>query len=333
MFKKKVYPKYSYYDCVLNEMGEPVSTKEALGGQTDKIFVRLDSDFLLDYFKDVAKGSSSYVTYLDDIAKDYVNGKKPPVKAVSTLLKLYDSSSKRPYNEDIGSKVGNLLGVPVVYNRAYKCGSVIFNMSIDYMKYGDYMQYGVVYPDYVGKNQDAYCGWGLTEWKYFFSKSALHDPKTGKPIPLEKRNKLIESFIPTYFFRKYVIRDTDFGFHNIGIIHDRRNDSYKVGPNYDMERAFYSQTTFDSYVQNLERDMKSALATHPKAICDFMSRVKKVSKYQLITPWLFANVEDKRYRNKAIKSLYQNINTMCEIFEMTKSVLSRDKVSDDYSKR
>lgn len=330
--KKKPYPKYQYYDEVLSDTGEQVSTKEALGGQTDKIFVRLDSDFLVDYFKDVSKGSSSYVTYLDDIAHEYLNGKKPPVKAVSTLLKIYDSASKRPYNEDIGSKVGNLLGVPVVYNRAYKCGSVIFNMSIDYMKYGDHMEYGVLFPDYAGKNEDPYNGWGLNEWKYFLSKATLHDPKTGVPIPLDKRAKLIDSFIPTYFFRRYVLRDTDFGFHNLSIVHDKRNDSYRVGPNVDMERAFYSNTTYDEYVTRLTKDLKSAMITHPKAIKSFMSRLKRVSSSQLITPWLFSNVEDKKYRNKAIKSLYQNINTMCHIFEKTRVTMGDSEDSYSYIK-
>ncbi|MBO7218415.1 MAG: hypothetical protein J6V40_00355 [Clostridia bacterium] len=331
--KKKVYPRYSYYDSVLNEDGEQVSTKEALGGKTDKIFVRMDSEFLEDYFKDVAKGDCSYVTYLDDIALDYLKGKKIPVSAVSTLLKLYDSASKRAYNEDIGSRVGNLIGVPVVYNRAYKCGSVIFNMSIDYMKYGDHMEYGVLYPDYTGKNEDPYNGWGLNEWKHYLKKAALHDPKTGMPIPLEKREKLVESFIPTYFFRRYVLKDTDFGFHNMCIVHDKRNDSYKFGPNYDMERAFYSNTTFDEYLSRLSKDMHSAMVTHPKLMKNFMTRLSKISSSQLITPWLFGNIEDKKYRNKAIKSIYQSINTMCHEYTRIREKIGESEDSSSYIKK
>ena len=318
--KKKEYPRYSYYDSVLNEQGEPVSTKEALGGKTDKVFVRMDSEFLEDYFKDVAKGNSSYVTYLDDIALDYVKGKKPPVSAVSTLLKLYDSASKRPYNEDVASRIGNLLGVPVVYNRAYKCGSVIFNMSIDYMKYDKNMEYGTIYPDYTGpKNFDTLCNWKLNEWKHFLSKSTMHDPNTGVPISQAQRGKLIESFIPSYFFRKYILGDTDFGLHNVGIVHNKKQGTYLIGPNYDMERAFYDERSTDLFVDYFKDDLQSAMVTHPKAMEKFMARLQSIERQMLITPWLFKNIESKKYKNHVVKTLYRNIGLMSVTYDQYKA--------------
>ena len=314
-FKKKPYPKYSYYDRVINETGEPVSTKEALGGQTDKIFVRMDSEFLEDYFKDVAKGNSSYVTYLDDIALDYISGKKLPISAVSTLLKMYDSSSKRPYNEDIASRVGNLVGVPIVYNRAYKYGSVIFNMSIDYMKYDKNLEYGTIYPDYNSERFTTICPWGLCEWKNFLVKSAMHDPNTGNPIPLNQRERLVESFIPTYFFRKYLLGDTDFGLHNVGIVHNKKHGTYLIGPNYDMERAFYDNRSAEDIAKAFSMDLKIAMDTCPKVMHKFISRLKKIERNMLITPWMFKNIDNKKYSKKAIKALYKNIDIICTEYD------------------
>ena len=85
--KKKPFPKYEFYNSIVDELGVESSTKKAFGGQSEKMFVRLDSDYLDDFFTEVSAGNTSYVTYLDDVMPEFFTTKKPPVKAVSLMMK------------------------------------------------------------------------------------------------------------------------------------------------------------------------------------------------------------------------------------------------------
>ena len=127
--KKKPFPKYEWYNSIIDANGIESSTKKAFGGQSEKMFVRLDSDYLTNFFEEVSKGGTSYVTYIDDIIPEYITTKKPPIKAVSLMMKNYDSKCKYGYMEDMGSRVGNLLHIPVVYNKTFKDGGINYLLS------------------------------------------------------------------------------------------------------------------------------------------------------------------------------------------------------------
>ena len=314
MFRKKKKLSYELYSEILNNFGVESSTKDAVGGKTDKIFVRLDSEHLTDYFKAVAKGGSSYVTYIDDIAIEYATTKKAPIRAVSAMIKEYDKSSKYPYNEEIASKIGNALGIPVVYNMSYEAEDRLQCISIDYMKYDKNLEYGTLYPDYNSRIIDGHSKFNLVEWEQVFLSMPLHNPSTGVPITMGQRKKLFKQFLPTYFFRRFVLGDTDFDVQNIGITYDKRHSTYSISPNYDMERAFNMNWSETSILRSLRRDMPFAIKYYPKEMSNFMKKVSSVYANRMLYSGTIKNIKDKKYGRYALSQVYNSMYAMSKVY-------------------
>ena len=310
-------PKYSHYDELQNEHGISVMyTKSAVGGQSEKMFVRMDSAFLTDFFADIAKGDTSYVTYIDDIAKDYATTGKAPLSAVSLLMKLYDSGCKYGYMEDVGSRLGNLLGIPVVYNKAFRVGSVNYVASIDYMKFDPKLKYGILEGDYYTGTYDTHKEWNYSKWLDFFECSVIKNKHNGKMLRDSQLYQIERGFTTSYFFRKYLLEDPDFDLHNMSIIYNEAEDSYSFGPNYDMERAHVEDRNKFAFEVELARDMKEAFEMFPYEMKAFMDRLLYIKQNKLIKPEFFPNIRNGFTKNKIIKRLNKNISDVCEAYVM-----------------
>lgn len=310
MFKKKKFPKYEWYNVILDDKGNESNPKKAFGGQTEKMFVRMDSDFLTDFFEEVSQGNTSYVTYIDDIIPEYLTTKKPPIKAVSLMMKLYDSNCKYGYMEDMGSRVANLLGLPVVYNKTFKDGGIHYGLSIDFMKHDKSLRYGTLEGDYFTAPHDTHKGLDLEGWMNFFENKVLVDAHTKRPLHDPDRLAIFRGFLPSYFFRKYIIEDPDFDVRNMSIIYNSDTEKYSFGPNYDMERAFVEDRQDYLYDHCLQRDLQLAYEMFPDIMRPFMARLKAVHEKHMITPKLLGNIKAPVFRGKIITRLNKNIDAI-----------------------
>lgn len=339
--KVKSFPKYYHYDEILDDNNNTTDTMTAFGGKTEKVFVRMDSDFLSDLFVAKSRGNSSYVTYLDSLFDNYSYTRQgPPLKTISVLLKSYNSMQSEGYacGEEIASRIGNAMGIPVVYNKhivgvdpqkeqeldlslidyiqRYARGEQEKHhiVSVDFMEYSADISYDTIFKGY---SKGAACrysrgNWSLRDWyKFFLFEEDFVNPKTGEKVPLQDRKKLTRDFIQMYLFRKYVISDSDFDIHNIVIKHDARANLYTFGPNYDMERAFCKNTDDDIYEIKFLEDIEFAYKAYPKEIDDFMKKVKAMKKN---IPSIVAGVDNTFFRNKYKRNLEKNVNLMMGVY-------------------
>ena len=319
------YYDYKLYDELQDDKGVVRLTNEAIGGQSEKMFVRFNSELLTDFFADISKGNTSYVTYLDDIAPEYAKTGKAPLKAVSLLMKMYSSDCKYGSMEDMGSRVGNLLGIPVVYNKLQKCGSVNFLLSIDYMKFAPNIKYGTIEGDYYTAPHEGHNHYTYSNWLDFFDRSVLKNRYTGKLLNDNQILQILRGFTPSYFFRKYILEDTDFDLYNMGIIYDEATGKYSFGPNYDMERAMVKKNRINQDFEiNLPNDIQEAFEMFPNEMKAFMDRLKFVQQNNLINHELLKNISSKFSRRKIIKRLNNNIDSVCLAYDMY-----RAKVKDN----
>ena len=340
--KIKSFPRYTHYDEILDEKNNSSDTMTAFGGKTQKIFVRMDSEFLSDLFVAKSRGNSSYVTYLDSLfdGKYSYTRQGAPLKSISVLLKSYSSmqSEGYPCGEAVASRIGNVMGIPVVFNQhivgvdpikeegldlglieyiqRYSRGEQEKNhiISVDFMEYSPDISYDTIFKGY---SKGAACkysrgNWGLREWyKFFLFESDFCDPKTGEKIGLADRKKLTKDFIKMYLFRKYVISDSDFDIHNIVIKHDAKKKTYEFGPNYDMERAFCRDVDDDLYELKFMEDIEFAYKAYPEEIDSFMKSVKKLEKN--ITS-VTNDVKSGYFKNKYKRNLTKNISMMQSVY-------------------
>ncbi|MBO7218414.1 MAG: hypothetical protein J6V40_00350 [Clostridia bacterium] len=316
--KKKPFPKYEHYNSIVDELGIESSAKKAFGGQSEKMFVRLDSDYLDDFFEEILAGNTSYVTYLDDVMHEFFTTKKPPVKAISLMMKYYDNGCKYGYMEDMGSRVANLLQIPVVYNKTFKEGSIHYLLSIDFMKYDSNLRYGTLEGDYFKSPYDSHASYTLNYWFNFFDAKVLLDPETGKVLNDPNRMSLFRSFVPSYFFRKYIIEDPDFDLQNMCVIYNRQDNRCTFGPNYDMERAFVKERDNYAFDYALERDIKLAYELCPDIIRPLMKRITHVHNKGLINNALLSNISAPLTRHKICNRLKRNIEDVAKAHYMVR---------------
>lgn len=313
--KKKEFPKYEHYGSIIDDLGIESSAKKAFGGQSDKMFVRLDSDYLTDFFEEVSAGDTSYVTYIDDIIPEYITTKKAPLKAISLMMKTYDGRCQYGYMEDMGSRVANLLNIPVVYNKTFKDSSINYLLSIDYMKYDKNLRYGTLEGDYFNSPYDSHAMYTLNDWVNFFDGKVLKDPISQKNLNDAERLSILRGFVPAYFLRKYIIEDPDFDVQNMCVIYNSDTEKYSFGPNYDMERAFVKPREDYIYDFTLARDIQLSYEMFPDIIKPLMSRISEVHKKKLINHKLLKNIPSVLARKKIIDRLNQNIEAVYKAHE------------------
>ena len=78
------------------------------------------------------------------------------------------------------------------------------------------------------------------KFKNLTSELKIDDSNNSQFIPF------MEEYIYSYLVRKLVLQDGDYGFHNLGIIHNKKENILYMAPNFDFEYAFL----IDDYKEN-----------------------------------------------------------------------------------
>ena len=327
-----IFPTYQFYDEIVNDNNVSCDTMTVCGGKTEKVFVRMDSTYLSDLFKSKSKGRDSYVTYLDKLFNKYSFTRQgPPLSKVSVLLKSYASSKGEGYacGEEIGSKIANILGIPTVYNKYIEGVDTTPNrefddinsaythhvVSVDFMEYNKDISYDTFYEGYCDSKAGRYSRreWRLREWYEFFLLSHdILEQSTKQDLTMDVRKKLAIDFIPMYLFRKYGIFDSDFDIHNIIVKHSKSKGDYSIGPNFDMERAFFKRHNVEALCRAFKVDLEFAYMHAPNKVKSF---VKNFVNNQNALLSLAKSTPSVFYRDKYVSMMSAYYPALCDVIK------------------
>jgi hypothetical protein len=286
-------------------------TQEFLGGHTQKSFVRLDDNtdrlkkkqakteyelqktekdslFFGELFRDLRRGHSNYVTYINDEIVGKKRNETYIPRHVSCLIKETDSQTA-VFSECVGSRLANELGVPTVFNIAhaevpneedweFMTDEEKMYSTYDYVISADYVPWG-----YTTEN--------LEELGVNFNEDSLLQeiieslekkfPDISKEYGLKDDKKQFESlkhdFVKQYLFRQFICEDLDFEAKNVCLLMSENGD-FSLGPCFDMELLFSGVKSKVYYKEMLDSTLDYLSDNMPGIFEEFMTCVSTANR-------------------------------------------------------
>jgi len=321
---------------------EPKIGESIFGGTTKKDFRGCSNDLLEKMFNDLSRENSSYITYLNR----YIDARNRALKLgrsvppfpdyVVSLFKdtRYEHDPKDAYANVASSIVGNMLGVPVAYNTVYTDEEDKNHIvSVSFLNNGKGF---VTLNDCISKYPPLDY-W--TDFKYW--EEVLKDLKIIQ-VPTSITNKdnhlryqkgckvilddfrvasLIEEFIPSYLYRKFVLRDRDFNKKNVGFIVDRGNRTINWSPNFDVEAGLNRGRYFDFDPPQVYPDLKYIYSKYPQIVDKFMVRLETLTDLQKVDAELSRYIDDAKVREYFIIQIRDNVRELRESYSKIREML------------
>ena len=264
-----------------------------IGGSLDKEFIRVDSKFISNYFDEISKPNSSYVSYADDLIRECYdpkyrdeNGDKNfPLKYFSALVKELSNHYSGPgsANEVVGSRLANLFGVPTVYNE-----QVIFKdeqsiISLDYLKMGETVcSLTDIYEERDPQGNlyeiiNTYDGYqSMSAWCNFIYDLIGYKLNKNVSNRYEMIDDVIGDFCVQMLFKNLILNDEDFKAYNISLIFSDDNKSVKLAPAFDYEFCNFKSFELHAFLEYLFEYFALMNKCCPKKLASFMDRLNKV---------------------------------------------------------
>jgi len=259
-----------------------------VGGISRKHFYLCKSESLKELFDELIKPNCSYKTcYNDIIINEYKGDGVFPIEYVPVLVKEVEPIEF--YLEEFCSKLSNFLQIPTAFYKFFKKDNDYYSLSVDFIKYGYTLE--------------------SLKRKYIinFTEEMI---SACKRLPHAK--EIVSNFIDQLLFRTLIIKDSDFGCHNIGILKSKK--SVELAPNFDMALSL-------SYCRYNEEYLVLYLAKfYNQQLSKFCSKIKNVVDNNLLTPDVFENVnifEDNslEIKQEFIDSILENMKEFLELYE------------------
>lgn len=350
------YEKYS---------SEDKSTREELGGHSEKEFVRFyDEDSLKPFFKAVKKKGNHYVSIYNDLI---LSGYNP--KYVSVMAKKIDSYTgyerQNALCDVAGSRLANIFGIPTVYNFIftetvleddlhYGYAEDTHMLSVDFAKFGEQMRTISDILHYPSASQwkelninvsrdELFTDIDLHTWMQIFDNMHLmHTPIPKKLFAKSNIQKIKKDFIAMYFFRKYIIDDEDLEPRNVAIVYDENEGTMDLAPSHDYDFSFKG-LSHTAYKHFSEEDMKYCMQHYPAEMDAIMKSYAKIeAKYsqffdeknklsicknqcELYTT-MKNDLQDQYAASDMCETVMRNLRRLAQSY---KSLLSMNKNGDD----
>lgn len=337
-------PKLKYYNLYLDNDGEIIKSSNPemqtfLKGKYGKTFMRCNSGFLRELFDEIKNNPEcSYVTYLNDFIKENYDGKTLPIKSVSVLVKDVPYGKETGgYMEEVVSRLGNVFGVAVPFNKYVKGEDGDYILSVDFIgknerfdnlnKYfTDYdliERYNIsdsddsLYQNSVGNN------FSLEEEWYKNFMGYPRNLATKEPLSDKQKEKLFIDFIPRYLFRKWVVSDYDLYSRNEGVLYNNQTGEFKT-LSYDFEYAFsYMYDVFQ-----LAHDIVFLMKKYPNELDKF---VENYSNNAEKLDGIFENIDDILICRAVRNYITKNLLFLFHFYNKAKDIVSSDDFDGDYS--
>ena len=210
-----------------------------LDGHRDKMFYRIESSKFNHLIEDVTFNENcSYITHVNSVLEDGVIPSR-----ISALRKTINATHYRQtksaemllYAEVLSSRLLEYFGCPTVYNEAVAYNieerqSIYEVVSVDFLEYGqEFYSFFDLACDFDDNLENC-----VRQIRY-----ELGTDKFSYYSQSEK-DRVVEDFVYSYFIRRNILRDVDFGHNNCGIIEDQERGKLQY-INYDFEYSMGSR--------------------------------------------------------------------------------------------
>ena len=264
------------------------SPENYVNGHLRKRFIQLNSDYFLDYFKEVKKGGS-YESYIDDIENH--------PKYLSALIK--QAPLDQQYMCEIfAPRIFNEFRVPVVFNTTCKdSDGEEYVVSLDFIKPNERL---FLLDEACGNSQ---FGVELTLKESLEDFNAFVDYCSDKHQCTQTRKQKIDlekQFIRSYLLRILLLADWDFSTKNVGLLINEKTGQMRLAPNFDLEYCFMSEFP-------VEEDLMFAYEKYPEIVEKFCKKVEQFSKGKLFAKSKFETMLEKYSSidyHRGVKDIY-----------------------------
>lgn len=218
-----------------------------IGGERSKRFVRFSGDVFSELIEEIQNNpNTSFDTYLNEVIKE---GYTPEyvsvlIKKPNNIMTKVDEYGLGHFRDVIASKVLNYFECPTTYETLVKIDGKLKSCSVDFNKPDEdlYMAHDLL-------PHQGVMPWDLDDSQFYLTHKFN---KLANELDIDDSNnemfaKLMDDYIYSYLVRKIVIQDSDYGFHNMGIIHNKKENILYMAPNFDFEYCFM----IDDYKENL----------------------------------------------------------------------------------
>ena len=216
-------------------MIEP-NKEDFIYGLRKKKFVRFSSELFGELIQELRNNPNcSYDTYINEIIKE---GYTP--EYISVILKdanqdviNNDTLKIGHLREKIASGIMNYFGCKTTYDTLvsvdgeFKCCSVDFNKENETLYIADELK---PYCTQIGGLRELIIELD-SKFKHFSKEKHV---QTGVKPEID----FMREYVYNYLVRKFVLVDRDFGFHNVGIVHNAKANTLSLAPNFDYEYTF-----------------------------------------------------------------------------------------------
>ena len=259
------------------------SVNNGICGQRKKKFVRFSSDIFSELINELKNNPSCvYATYVNDIIKegyipDFVS---VMLKEENKFLTETDEFKIGYFREVIASRIMNFFECPTSYETLININGDVKCCSIDFNRVDEDLYVADELPPYGAHFENL--GSLINDLDYKIKTYAKDVRSKGEDVEID----FMSDYVYSYLMRKLVLVDRDFGFQNVGVVHNTKEGTLKLAPNFDFEYTFemdkvINNKTFWKYRQE---DLKYAQKYYPDTYRKFMNKYNEF-------------VYDKQYEN------------------------------------
>ena len=291
-------------------------------GHSSKWFVRLNKMYFKEMIRDVQKNASS--SYETCYRKDEIQENNVP-EYVSVLIKEPDRELE--LDADVfGSRVLNHFGLPVVFNRRIdkaipRYPASKYLVSVDFLRPNE---------EFVPLNEIVEFGKGIDIKRYetcglkktisnilpYLEKSLNENGISFSKQDIKNfENYLVSSFL----VRVILLGDDDFRNGNVGILINRKDNTFRPAPNFDMEKSFIYRGANEKL-----KNLPQIYNDYPELFGDFVEKT-----YYFVCPDKAGESPCYRLAKKSIKNENDRgifVDCICgrasEIFEKCNQIVA-----------
>ena len=301
-------------------------------GTRYKQFVRCSSDVFEDLINELRTNPNcSYVTYMNDVIK---GGYIPQFLSILKKEKRDDLQYREKDRYGIGhladicaSRVLNYFECPTAYETILDIDGEVFGCSVDFNNpdedfyilsglngnYGCYGKNDLV--ESIYRIGDGLYGFKLNQ---FIKQCKLNKVKENTINFEDMMTQYEEDYIYSWLIRVLVLNDSDFRYYNLGLIHNTKDNTIRMAPNFDFEYCF-NDIREDVWSSRNINNLQYIASNYPNVYSKFVSKLEQLlsrengkSKVRKILESVIGNEERAKpfledFR-KRLRELYNLIN-------------------------
>jgi len=247
-------------------------------GANKKNFVRVKGSYLLTMYKNLKFKPNNYVTCVDDLIYSKDSSREIFSNAsISCILKhVNDLRKDTQMKELVASRLANILGIKTEYVSII-AGTNDKYLAIDFLKKDETFENFKNYFDFMNKKSFySFNGYNSCLDKFLdpMCIDILNNTKAGSQYEKAiKLKRFLIDFVKLYFFKKYIVHDSDVCSVNFGVVLSNDKKDISMAPGFDYERSFEPGIR-SGQADGLEEDVKYLAEFYPSILRNVIKEMK-----------------------------------------------------------